>query len=588
MDGTILVDRYRLVRPLGEGGMGQVWEAHDQRLGRSVAVKLISALAGEGSRSDEARARFLQEAQFTAALQHDNIVTVHDLGEATTANGTTPFLVMELLRGRGLDVILGGGPVNLADAARWGLQMCFALGEAHASGILHRDIKPANIIVTATGAVKVVDFGIAKAADPAMTSGLTQTGFIVGTPQYMSPEQAQDGPEKRSDLYALGCVLFEMITGNLPFKASSPAGYLAAHLRDTPLAPSSVAADIPAAWDKVVLTLLQKDPGDRYASAADLAERLRELAADPGAGENGPPRTQGRFSPKYLRTIATLKPVRDLSFSPDGRRLAFVQDNGPALVTDLSGQRLFQLDHGDNKPVSCVAFSPDGRRLATGAKDKTLRFWDASTGQETGRITSTMPVGELVFSPDGTRVAAWPGLRLWDVGTGEVLLERPKGMPGIAFSPDGTRLAARSVTFWGGHQGSVLHVTDGNELLKFKSKDVEGLVGWCLAFSPDGDRLAAACGGAYLVIHDANTGGELLRLDHRIRGVNAVAYSPHGDWLATGSRDKTARLWHSRTGDELLKITHAKQVNSVAFSPDGSLLATAGGDAAVQLWALTD
>ncbi|MCX5422240.1 serine/threonine-protein kinase [Streptomyces sp. NBC_00078] len=240
-----------------------------------------------GSRADEARARFLQEAQFTAALQHDNIVTVHDLGEATTANGTTPFLVMELLRGRGLDVILGGGPVDLADAARWGLQMCAALGEAHDSGILHRDVKPANIIVTVTGAVKVVDFGIAKAADPAMTSGLTQTGFIVGTPQYMAPEQAQDGPEKRSDLYALGCVLFEMITGYLPFKASNPAGYLAAHLRDTPPAPSSVAVGIPAAWDKVVLTLLQKDPGDRYASAADLAERLRELAADPGPGGPG-------------------------------------------------------------------------------------------------------------------------------------------------------------------------------------------------------------------------------------------------------------------------------------------------------------
>lgn len=567
--------------------MGQVWEAHDQRLGRSVAVKLISALAGEGSRADEARARFLQEAQFTAALQHDNIVTVHDLGEAATANGTTPFLVMELLRGRGLDMILGGGPVDLADAARWGLQMCAALGEAHDLGILHRDIKPANIIVTTTGAVKVVDFGIAKAADPAMTGGLTQTGFIVGTPQYMAPEQAQDGPEKRSDLYALGCVLFEMITGNLPFKASSPAGYLAAHLRDTPPAPSSVVVGIPAAWDKVVLKLLDKDPKRRYASAADLAERLGELAADPGPGEKGSPGPGGPLRPKYLRTIATLKPVHDLSFSPDGRRLALAQANGPALVTDLSGQRLLQLDHGDSQPVGCVAFSPDGRSLATAAKDKTLRFWDAITGQETGRITSTTRAGRLFFSPDGTRVVTTGSeLRMWDVGTGELLLKRPRASHGISFSPDGSQLATWDLTFWRGTHVSVLHVTDGNELLKFK---VEGMAGrWRLAFSPDGDRLAVACGRECLFIHDANTGGELLRLDHRTRGVDAVAYSPHGDWLATVNwHDKSARLWDSRTGDELLKITHAKQANSVAFSPDGSLLATAGGDG-VQLWALTD
>lgn len=276
---TILADRYRMVRSLGEGGMGQVWEARDQALGRTVAVKLISVLAGGGSHADEARARFLREARITAALQHPNVVTLHDLGEATTPEGTMPFLVMELVRGRGLDAILRDGPVALDDAAQWGMQICAALGEAHGAGILHRDIKPANLIVTHSGTVKVLDFGIARAADPALAPDqLTHSGFIVGTPRYMAPEQARGRPEQRSDLYALGCVLHEMITGRPPFHAPDPVGYLTAHLSDTPPTPSSHASGIPAAWDDVLLTLLQKEPEARYDTAADLAARLRPLA----------------------------------------------------------------------------------------------------------------------------------------------------------------------------------------------------------------------------------------------------------------------------------------------------------------------
>ncbi len=304
MEGQVLGGRYQLVRQLGEGGMGQVWEARDGRLGRHVAVKVIALLGGGGSRGDEARARFLREAQITAALQHPNIVTLHDLGEADIEGGRTPFLVMELLRGDGLDAVLRRGPVELSEAARWGAQIGDALTAAHDAGVLHRDIKPSNVLVTPSGVVKVLDFGIARAADsPAAASHLTRTGFIVGTPPYMAPEQARGLPERRSDLYALGCLLFELITGRLVFQAPDAVGYLTAHLTQEPPPPSSLAAHIPPAWDEVVLTLLRKEPERRYGTASELAEALRRLEL-------------GRVATTLTETAAPQKPSEQRRGAP--------------------------------------------------------------------------------------------------------------------------------------------------------------------------------------------------------------------------------------------------------------------------------
>ncbi|WP_425826976.1 protein kinase domain-containing protein [Streptomyces fractus] len=278
MADRILADRYRLIRPLGQGGMGEVWEARDEVLGRPVAVKVISMLAGGGSSADDARARFLREARITAALQHPHIVTVHDVGTAVTPEGSTPFLVMELLRGEGLEATVQRGPVGGAQAARWGGQICEALAEAHAAGVLHRDIKPANLFVTPSDRIKVLDFGIARAADASATDGrLTRTGLVIGTAAYMAPEQARGYPEQSSDLYAMGCVLFELRTGRLPFTAPDTLGFLTAHLNDVPPAPSSIAPHLSPAWDALILRLLAKDPQERYGSATELGDALREL-----------------------------------------------------------------------------------------------------------------------------------------------------------------------------------------------------------------------------------------------------------------------------------------------------------------------
>ncbi|WP_259316871.1 serine/threonine-protein kinase [Kitasatospora xanthocidica] len=294
------------MQQIGEGGMGQVWEAHDETLDRNVAVKVISLLAGGGSLGDEARARFLREARITARLQHPNIVTIHDLGETGDGNNRAPFLVMELVRGEGLDTLLRRGTVTLADAARWGTLISDALAAAHAAKIMHRDIKPSNILVTPSGTVKVLDFGIARAVDPYATADrLTGPGFIVGTPPYMAPEQARGLPEPRSDLYALGCLLFELITGRLPFHSPDTVGYLSAHLTQQPPAPSSVSAGIPATWDDLVLRLLEKDPEQRP-NATDLSRALRHLDRTPESG--GSPAPPADVADRPLSRTATAPP----------------------------------------------------------------------------------------------------------------------------------------------------------------------------------------------------------------------------------------------------------------------------------------
>lgn len=333
MRDQLLGGRYRLVRQLGEGAMGQVWEAQDETLSRPVAVKVISLLAGGGNRGNEARARFRREALITARLQHPNIVTIHDLGETGTGDNKAPFLVMELIRGEGLDAMLRRGAVPLPDAARWGAQICDALAAAHDMGVMHRDIKPSNILITPSGLVKVLDFGIARAADPYATADrLTQTGFIVGTPPYMAPEQARGFPEPRSDLYALGCLLFELITGRLPFQAPDTVGYLLAHLTQEPPTPSSLSTGIPSAWDDILLTLLDKDPDRRYPNAADLSRALRQLdhAPEPAPPEPRPhpPTEPGTTPPSPVVSTpgANAVPPRPgaTSASPARLRLLFV------------------------------------------------------------------------------------------------------------------------------------------------------------------------------------------------------------------------------------------------------------------------
>ncbi|MGW2716666.1 serine/threonine-protein kinase [Streptomyces sp. NPDC001492] len=307
MAQRLLDGRYLLADRIGAGGMGEVWRAHDQRLRREVAVKRITGLGHV--QDPKAVARFVQEAQVVAGLSSRHIVTVHDIATAALDDGPElPYLVMELLHGRPLDHLIrgGGSPPRLDDARRWGSQMARALATAHAAGVVHRDMKPANVLVTDgeagedEGLVKVLDFGIARLLDAAAApTTLTVTGAVLGTPGYMSPEQIRADPglpvDARSDLYSLGCILYELVTGRLPFEAPSVYPLLRKHIDEPPTPPRRLRADLPTPWEALILALLAKSPDDRPQTAGQVRDRLDELGS--ATPSPPPPRPPGTAPP---------------------------------------------------------------------------------------------------------------------------------------------------------------------------------------------------------------------------------------------------------------------------------------------------
>jgi eukaryotic-like serine/threonine-protein kinase len=262
--GKVIDDRYRMMRPLGEGAMGIVYEAVDLYVKRPVAIKVVREELG---RDITVTQRFLREARLLTSLLHPNIVEVFDYGETETGS---LYLVMELLRGNTLDAILVAerafSPERTCDI---GIQLCDALAAAHAGGVVHRDLKPANVVLIAgvKDWVKILDFGLAKSiGEP--SSDLTMTGAVIGTPLYMSPEAIRsDAPDPRSDLYALGCILYEMLAGRPPFSGSSSALVLAKQLDDVP---EPLSIEVPAELRKLVNRLLAKTPLARPPSALDV------------------------------------------------------------------------------------------------------------------------------------------------------------------------------------------------------------------------------------------------------------------------------------------------------------------------------
>ncbi|MBV9942871.1 MAG: serine/threonine protein kinase [Solirubrobacterales bacterium] len=268
-----LAGRYRLEEVIGRGGMSTVYRATDLALDRVVAVKVaLDPLAEE---NPIYVARFKREAHAAAALSHPGVATVYDAG----ADGSTRYIVMELVDGRSLsDMLRDEGPLAPARAAGIAAQVAETLAAAHAAGIVHRDIKPGNIMVGAGDRVKLLDFGIARTAD-AVT--LTQTASVLGTAPYMSPEQAMGNPaDARSDIYSLGCVLYEMLTGKPPFMAEVPAAVLHQHVRVAPKSPRTINPAIPPGLDALVLHMLAKAPSDRPQTAAEVRDRLAGYASD--------------------------------------------------------------------------------------------------------------------------------------------------------------------------------------------------------------------------------------------------------------------------------------------------------------------
>ncbi|MDF4251793.1 protein kinase [Streptomyces sp. WMMB303] len=267
-NGLVGDGRYRLTHRLGRGGMAEVFGAEDVRLGRTVAVKLLRSDLAEDPVS---KARFTREAQSVAGLNHHSVVAVYDSGEELIGGNITPYIVMELVEGSTIrDLLLNADAPPPDQALIIVSGVLEALAYSHQHGIVHRDIKPANVIITRGGAVKVMDFGIARALHGASNT-MTQTGMVMGTPQYLSPEQALGKTvDTRSDLYATGCLLYELLTRRPPFTGETPLSVVYQHVQDDPVLPSQVSDSTPPELDGLVMRALAKEPDDRFQSAEEM------------------------------------------------------------------------------------------------------------------------------------------------------------------------------------------------------------------------------------------------------------------------------------------------------------------------------
>jgi len=490
------ISHYRIFERIGHGGMGVVYRADDLQLGRAVALKFLPE---ELAKDPQAFERLHREARAASALNHPNICGTYEVGEYQGQ----PFLVMELLRGVTLREKINKKPVDSAPLINLGIQIADALDAAHSKGIIHRDIKPANVFVTETGVVKILDFGVAKLVPARLRGGsmgtssgstntglgdesLTQSGALVGTVAYMSPEQARgERLDGRTDVFSLGVVLYEMATGRQAFTGETTAVIFDAILNRSPAPPLHLNPILPEELDRCINKCLEKDSDLRYQSAAELRADLKRLKRDLGAGRLRVRRPRSRFWPiaagaallallvggvvvakfgwlrggrssqqeprlRELTSNSADNPVLDAAISPDGKYLAFTDTSGVHLELISSGET-----HGLVLPADMIPrginWFPDGARLVISASSRkvmTPSLWSASIlGGAPRRIRDTADQGSI--SPDGSSVAFLAGKsarEIWtmriDGGEPRRVVTAPDGVSfaKIAWSPDGRRL----------------------------------------------------------------------------------------------------------------------------------------------------
>ncbi|ACU69689.1 serine/threonine protein kinase with WD40 repeats [Catenulispora acidiphila DSM 44928] len=571
MTEATLDGRYRLVRLLGRGGMGEVWQARDARIGRDVAVKIMTA----AGLTAEASARFDREARIIGNLSGPSIVTVHDYGHDEYAGETVPYLVMELVAGRTIaDRVRTQGPAAPRTALEWTRQVCEALSVAHQANVVHRDIKPSNVMVTDAGAVKVLDFGIARFVGHEHTdTGLTATGMVIGSVEYMSPEQAQGRElDARSDLYSLGCLLYFALTGRGPFEADTPMGLAVQHVSKTPEAPSLYRPGIPPAVDSLVLALMAKDPQDRPGDAWAVAERIKGLLAqrpDPTTVEL-PQEAAGDTKP-LLNTGTT--PTHVGSTNADGGLWTPAQGDTSAILADSGSGTGYSSGNGNGNGNGSGYSSGSNTELL---KENRSRRWFLS--------------GAAVVAVGGAAVGTWlavdsgsksPGTGSDSAGHG-LGTSSGSGSPSVTPHAVGASSSASAPTS-ASASTSPPPPTDPVPIAKLT--DQKSAVNH-ITFSPDSKILITAAQDNTARLYDVSNPALPKTIGvcaKHTAMVFDVAVSPDGHTLATSSHDKTLGLWDISVPDapRLLAQLHlGDQLTGVAFSPDGTLVAvgTYGGD----------
>jgi WD40 repeat protein/serine/threonine protein kinase len=607
---------YEILDELGRGGMGVVYKARQVALQRLVALKMILAGSHAGPKQ---LARFRAEAEAVARLQHPNIVHIYEVGE----QDGLAFFSLEFIEGGNLAQKLNGRPLPFRESAGLICTLAGTIDYAHRRGIIHRDLKPPNILLTADGIPKITDFGLAKqlstgtgTVDDPSSGSHTQTGSVIGTPSYMAPEQAggkgqEVGPA--ADIYALGAILYEMLTGRPPFRAESPLDTVLQVISEEPVPPRRLSPRVPRDLETICLKCLEKEPRRRFRSAGELAEELTRFLKDEPihahpistsvrlwrwCKRNPTLATTGSVAMAALLAVFFLSVFFGITRSYHATRLQTILARSDRLLVDLSFEKATALCEEGDVPRGLLWFAQTLKSCPEDAFDlqRTIRInlsdWRLQMRPLRALIGPSAPITSVAFGDGGRLLTlnAEHRLSIWDPNTGLCVAASPPAdtalLP-LVVSRDGRRVLTGStdnqVRLWdcrrqaeneAGAPPSELHA-----LVLPHPAPVHAA-----AFSSDGKTVLTGCqdGGARL--WDGATGephGPVLKHGGP---VEAVAFAPDGKAVWTGSADRKARLWDLATGAARIVLEHEGNVQRIALAPNGKALLTLVGGNQTQLW----